>query len=340
MPRASVISSGLIAVLAAMVMVVFIAACGGEPLADSGGAEAPAGPADAAAAQGDADAFAAYGEGKIAESNALVGRTGEDGSLSLPQMADRKIIRTARLELEVEDVSAAVAEVENVALAAGGFVSGSNVFIEEASELEGEDDGAPRRTQTATVTIRVPAEAYRSVVSQLRGIAEEVKSESSEASEVTEEYTDLQARLRNLEATEAQLLGLLTKAETISDILTVQDRINSVRLNIEQVQGRINLLDSLTDLATITVQLATFVPLAEEAGGDQGWAAEAWDGAWEGSQDAVVVLGTVAIVGGVVLAWLAVPAVVVLIAWRRFGWRLFRPRQPPSEEAGGTDTPA
>jgi hypothetical protein len=321
-------------------MVVFAAACGGEPLADNGSFEAPAEPADAGAVGSNEDASASIGEGEMGQSDALVGTSGEDGSLPLPQLLDRKIIRTARLELEVDNVSAAVAEVENVAVAAGGFVSASNVFIDEPSESDDGDDEPPRRTETATVTIRVPAEAYGSVVNQLRGVAEEVKSESSEASEVTEEYTDLQARLRNQEATEAQLLELLTKAETIPDILTVQDRISQVRLEIEQVQGRINVLDNLTDLATITVQLAAIVPPAEEPDGEQGWAAKAWDAAWDASQTAAAVLGTVAIVGGVVLAWLALPALVIAIAWRRFGWRLPRPRPPPSGEPSGTDTPA
>ncbi len=111
-----------------------------------------------------------------------------------------------------------------------------------------------------------------------------------------------------------------------------------MRLEIEQVQGRINLLDSLTDLATITVQLTLPVVSAEEPDGGQGWAAEAWDAAWEGSQDAMVALGTVGIVGGVVLVWLAIPALVVLAAWRLFGWRLFGPRPPRGGEAGGTGT--
>jgi len=325
---------GLIAV--AMVMIaVFIAACGSEQFADDGNFDAPA---DAGEARVDGASFTFsdedVGELEGSAPSALAPSTGvEGGGLSLPQLADRKIIRTATLELEVEAVGGAVQEVESIAVAAGGFVSRSSVFIEEPSELGEEDDVAPRRTQTATVTIRVPAEVYASVMSRLRGIAEEVKSEISEASEVTEEYTDLQARLRNLEATEAGYLELLTKAEEIADILIVQDRINSVRLEIEQVQGRVNLLDSLTDLATITVQL-TLPPVAtEEPDGGQGWAAEAWDAAWEGSQDAVVVLGTVAIVGGVVLAWLAIPALVALAAWRLFGLR-----RSGGGEAGGTGT--
>jgi len=305
-------------------MVVFAAACGGERLADTASLEAPAESADAGR--------------ETDQSDEAIGGSGEDGGLPLPQLVDRKIIRTARLELGVENVSAAVAEVEDIAVAAGGWVSASNVFIDEPSKPDEGDGGTPRRTETATVTIRVPAEAYRSVVGQLRGMAEELKSESSEASEVTEEYTDLQARLRNEKATEAQLLELLTKAETIPDILTVQDKVSQVRLEIERVQGRINVLDSLTNMATITVELAAFVP--QEPGGEQGWAANAWGVAWEGSQTAAVVLGSVAIVGGVVLAWLAVPALVIAVIWWWLAKTLSRPRQPPRGEPGGTGTPA
>ena len=329
---------GLIAV-AMVMMAVFIAACGGAALTGDDSAIAPGGPdAGDALIDGDASAFSNEESREFAALAPSAGVAEEGGGLSLPQQLDRKIIRTATLELEVEAVGAAVQEVESIAVAAGGFVSRSSVFIEEPSELGEEDDFAPRRTQTATVTIRVPAEVYGSVMSQLRGIAEEVTSEISEASEVTEEYTDLQARLRNLEATEAGYLELLAKAEEIPDILIVQDRVNQVRLEIEQAQGRINLLDSLTDLATITVQLTLPVAPAEEPDGGQGWVAEAWDVAWEGSQDAMVALGTVGIVGGVVLAWLAIPALVVLAAWRLFGWRLSEPRRPHSGETGGPGT--
>ena len=307
--------------MVAVLMVVLATACGG----DSGDSEAPAALADVSAGTG--------------ESDAAVGAGAEDGSLPLPQL-DRKIIRTARLELQVEKVSAAVTEVEDVAEAAGGWVSASNVFVDEPSTSDAGDDQTSKRTETATVTIRVPADAYRSVVGQLRGMAEQVRSESSEASEVTEEYTDLQARLRNQEATEAQLLELLNKAETIPDILAVQDKVSQVRLEIERVQGRINVLDSLTAMATITVELAAFVP-AEEAQGGQGWAANAWDAAWEGSQITVVVLGSAAIVGGMVLAWLAIPALIIVFVWWRFGKRLSRLLGlPPSEKPGGSGTPA
>jgi Domain of unknown function (DUF4349) len=227
-------------------------------------------------------------------------------------------VRNATLDLNVENVAAAVQQVEDAAGAAGGFVSSSNVFV---SNTDNTGDSV-ERTQTASVTIRVPADAYSSVMSQLRGIAKETVSETSDASEVTEEYTDLQARLRNLEATEARYLELLARAVTIDEILTVQDRLNAVRLEIEQVTGRINVLNNLTDFATITVRLSLPPAIAEAGGDNQNWVEEAWNASWETSKDALVVLGTVAIVSGVFLAWMALPALALFVAWRMFGRRI------------------
>ena len=255
---------------------------------------------------------AAPAAGGTAQSAAEAG----DDALPQPKVQDRKIVRNATLELQVENVVAGVQQIDDAATAAGGFVSSSNVFVDT------QDDGGDKiqRTQTATVTIRVPADAYSTVMSKLRGIAKETVSEMSDASEVTEEYTDLQARLRNVEATEQQYLELLNKAATIDEILTVQDRLNQVRLEIEQVTGRINVLNNLTDFATITVQLSLPPVIAQSD--DQNWAEEAWDASWETSKDAMVALGTVAIVGGVFLAWLAVPMTALLVIWRLFGRRI------------------
>ena len=144
---------------------------------------------------------------------------GSDQSLPQAQVQDRKIVRNATLDLQVENVAAAVQQIEDAVGAAGGFVSSSNVFVSNTDEAV---DSA-ERIQTASVTIRVPADAYSSVMSQLRGIAKETVSETSDASEVTEEYTDLQARLRNLGATEARYLELLARAVTIETTVTIRN---------------------------------------------------------------------------------------------------------------------
>jgi hypothetical protein len=241
--------------------------------------------------------------------------TGGDAGPQLSGLLDRKIIRTATLNLTVEDVAGGMQEVERIANTAGGFVSGSSLSLINP----GSDD--EERRQTGTVTIRVPSEAYPSVMNQLRGIAEEIEAESSDTSEVTEEYTDLESRLRTLEATEGRYLELLAKAETISDILMMEDRLNSVRFQIEQVTGRMNLLDDLSDLATIMVHLDLppvpgESPVVEES---KSWVEEAWDEAWATSEDALEVVGTIGIVAGVTLIWLAIPGALVLAGWRLFG---------------------
>lgn len=170
---------------------------------------------------------------------------------------DRKIIFTAGITLSVENISSAFGDVTRLATGAGGYVEGSS--------LTNDDDAEDR---TARLTLRVPAERYQDTLSSLRSLSgATVKTETSQSSEVTEEYTDLQSRQRNLERTEQQYLALLERAATITDILTVQDRLDSVRGQVEQIQGRLNALDDLTDLATIDVTLMP-VPPAQVSGSD------------------------------------------------------------------------
>lgn len=262
-----------------------------------------------------ADRFAYQGN-DAAGGEAASGGAGGGPALPAPRIQERKIIRTATLELIVEDVGRAVQQVENAATAVGGFVSSSSLSLENPPPPRpGEEPPEPR--QRATVTIRVPAEAYASVMSQLRGLAQEIRGEESQTSEVTEEYTDLQARLRNLEAAEQRYLELLARAESIPDILTVQDRLNQVRLEIEQVQGRIQLLDSLTSMATITVTLALPPLQAQETQveTEPSWAEKAWNDAWEASEEVLRALGTAAITAGVVAVWLLVPGLLILGGW-------------------------
>lgn len=338
--RFGLISLGLAAALVAVVITIALvarASSGGDVAVPAEGVaelaisldEREGAPIASDSADGDI-AFGGVGGAFVGEEPI----SGDDVAPPLPEFAGRKIIRDATVSLGVEDVGASVRRVEAIASGAGGFVSSSSVFMEDMPEPSEDEVAPPRRTQSASVTIRVPSSAYASVMNQIRGLDGELQSESSTTSDVSEEFADLEARLRNLEATEARYLELLDRAETIPDILTLQDRINSVRLEIERIQGRINLLNDLTDLATIVVQLSPLTaPI--EAPSEPGWAQQAWDNAWEDSQQVLEAMGTAAIVIGVVLAWLAVPVLVIAVVWRLFG-----PRRPRGGEAGGTGTTA
>jgi hypothetical protein len=158
-------------------------------------------------------------------------------------------------------------------------------------------------------------EQFQGVLAQIRGMGE-VSDEGSEAQDATEEYTDLEARLRTLQATEQRYLELLARAETINDILVVQDRLDGVRAQIEQVQGRINLLDSLTELATITVHIRPLVAVVDTSGDGGPHPIRAAEQAWERSLDALAGLATAALVVVAFSWWLVPPALIVIIATR------------------------
>jgi len=315
---------GRFALAGVATLALLLAACGGssEPPEGGGGGdenalsamELPGVPDSAKSATQFSALDSAGGEQAPAATAGVgsVGSAGGDGSVA--SVLDRKITRTASLEVSVDNVLESVQKVEEIALIAGGFVSNSSLAVTSAEEGD--------EIETALVKIRVPAEAYTDVLGQLRGIAKEVRSQSEDTQEVTEEYTDLQSRIRNLEATEQRYLDLLTRATTISDILTLEDRLSSVRGQIEQVQGRINVLDDLTDLATISIRLvlpAVVTPTEEES---QGWAAEAWEESWNASQDILIVVGSIAIATVVFLPWFLIPTVIGLAAWRFFGRRV------------------
>lgn len=240
---------------------------------------------------------------------------------SAPQATidDRKIVQTASLALQVREVGAAFEEVGRIAAAAGGFVVSSRFSYQDTPVAGQEEPAKPARVQVASLTIRVPAARYQEVLGQLRDLGVRVDSETSNASDITEQYSDLQARLRNLEATEAQLLQLLSRASTIGEVLQVQDRLGAVRTEIDQVKGRLNLLERLSDLATITVHLRPEAIGAKAEGGTK--LGRAVSEAWEASIDFLGDAAAVVVTGVVFLWWLPIVAVPAYGAWRSLARR-------------------
>ncbi len=228
-------------------------------------------------------------------------------------LLNRKIIQSTTLDVRVDEVGRAFQDIISLAATFGGFVASSSF-----SDVD--DD------QQADLTIRVPGNRYQEVLQRIRDMGK-VEQQNSDANDVTEEFTDLEARLRTLEATERRYLELLAEANGINEILLVQDRLDSVRGQIEQAQGRINLLDSLTELATITVHLRTTVPEAEDLEDDGGLDPfDAASKAWESSLITLLALATIAFAVVAYSWWLVPPAVIGTLVWRWWANR----RSPPS----------
>jgi len=157
---------------------------------------------------------------------------------------DRKIIKTGYMTLEVNDITEAIAGITGVANELNGYVVSS-------------DQSGNKEITYGRIAIRVPADRFDEAFDRLHKLAIKVPNESTESQDVTEEYTDLKAQLRNLEATEAQYLELLKKAETVEDTLKVYQALSDVRRQIEQIKGRIQYLERTSDMALIEVNLQT-----------------------------------------------------------------------------------
>ena len=157
------------------------------------------------------------------------------------QAVDRMVIHNGNVSVSVEDVPAAVDQVRAIAESSGGFV-------EQLSRTgEGPD-------QLATLTIRVPRAQFFTILDRI-GALGEVRDEFVSSDDVTEQFIDLEARLRSATHEETRLVELLGSAETVADILVIERELGRVRAEIERLQGRINFLGNRVALSTITVSL-------------------------------------------------------------------------------------
>jgi hypothetical protein len=155
---------------------------------------------------------------------------------------DRKLIRTESLGLVVKTPTETAEKIIQIAQRAGGFLVTSNV------------NGGADAT-IASLSIRVPAEKFDEVRAKIRKLSLRVDSESFDVQDVTKQYVDQEARLRNLRAQEQQYLGILRKAATVKDTLEVSDKLNGARGAIEERQAEFEALSKQVETVVINVTL-------------------------------------------------------------------------------------
>jgi hypothetical protein len=242
---------------------------------------------------------------------------------NLPSL-DRMIIRTVTMTLAVGNVQETFRQVEQVVGEQRGYLAGSQI----------RQDGD---RMTATMTLRVPADptTYQATLDRLRGLAERVVDEQAQAQDVTEEYVDIESRLRNLRATEESLLALLSKAQRIEDIINIQRELTNVRGQIEQIQGRKQALERRADMATITLTIreaGSFSRAGWSPGATFERAVAALGSALRGLTDVAIYLLVLSpIWGGFLLIGWAIVWLFVKLVRRMSGGP--RPARPPTQAA-------
>ena len=221
---------------------------------------------------------------------------------------DRLIIKTASLALEVADVAAAERALRQRVEALGGFVVSVQTYGTGAE-------------QSSTVVLRVPVERFEALLSDIEGLAHKVLRRSVSGEDVTEEYVDLESRLRNLEATNTRLLDLLARAQTVEEALKVNQALTDIQGQIEWTKGRMQYLEQSAAMSTITVELVP-VPPPTPVIAEDGW--QPLEVARIALRRLIELGQNLANVVIVLLVWTPVWLPVVLLgfwAWRRVGRR-------------------
>ena len=152
------------------------------------------------------------------------------------------VVRNGSFSLEVADVEASLTKLTGVVKSQGGYVSGSYRYTDAS-------------TPYLTVTFRVPAASFDAAVLALREEGT-LLSEQISTYEVTMQLVDLEARLRNLRASETALLELMTQATTVSDVLAVQTQLTVVRSDIESYEAQRAALADQVAMTTISVTIS------------------------------------------------------------------------------------
>jgi len=166
---------------------------------------------------------------------------------------DTKIIKTAYITIEVKDVAGSVDTLKSMVTAKGGYLSSSSVSEGYNNRLSG------------TVVLRIPQAEFESTLAGVKAIGT-VKSVSTQGEDVTEEYVDIQAQKTSYQNQLAQYNELMKKAVKVSDVIEIQQQIDSVQTNLNRVEGRLKYLNSRIDMSTITVTLQEPEPVGGETG--------------------------------------------------------------------------
>jgi Domain of unknown function (DUF4349) len=156
---------------------------------------------------------------------------------------DRQVIRSGTLEIIVTDPLQAAEQLRDLASQFSGFVVSSKV------------NGSDERTRSAQVTMRIPAKHLDEARAQVRAIAKAVEEDTIEARDVTREYVDQEAKLRNFRAEEAQYLAILKRATAVKDVLEVSSKLAEVLGRTDELEAGLRFLRHQVEMSLLTANI-------------------------------------------------------------------------------------
>jgi len=170
-----------------------------------------------------------------------------EGGLQVKESQVRMVIKNASLSIVVEEPGVSLEAISKLASDLGGFVVSSNLYrTQTANGLE---------VPQANITIRVPADTLDQALAEIKSGAGQILSENVSGQDVTQEYTDLESRLRNLERAEEQLSEIMEQAWETEDVLVVYNRLVEVQEQIELIKGQMKYYEQSAELSAISINI-------------------------------------------------------------------------------------
>lgn len=221
----------LLAVLLAALVLVSIAGCSAE----SESVREPA-----------ADQF--YGGIYDSADNGVAEKVMDQTSTSTGStvLQNQKLVRTMTLEAETDDMDALMSELDRKVNALGGYV--------EYKSMRNGSSSASHRYRYVDMTIRIPADQLDAFVDHISGQTNVVYHNES-ADDITLRYVATQSRITALETEQQRLLELLAKAENMSDLLMIEERLTNVRTELEEVTSQMRLYDNMVNYGTVKLSV-------------------------------------------------------------------------------------
>jgi len=255
-------SAAVAAVMAASVLLVGCGAAYGSigdsampSMAESNGSAASYTSESAVAGGASYDTAYAEAEGGLYDSGAAMDMaadpavTPDEGGgafTNLPQ--NRKLIKTVELEMETKEFERMMSELETRIQDMGGY-------IENLETYNGSVYSDYRSSRWANLTIRIPKEALNGFLQNMSEIGNVIRR-SDNVEDVTLSYVDMESRRDTLKAEQARLLELLEQAETVEDMIALEERLSNVRYYLESMESRLRTVDNQVDYSTVYLNLS------------------------------------------------------------------------------------
>ncbi|MCB0400492.1 MAG: DUF4349 domain-containing protein [Flavobacteriales bacterium] len=190
----------------------------------------------------------------------------KDVSSDQIQAMERKLIKDGSISFETQDCKATTAIIEQAAKKFKAYLSNDNEY------------SYGDRIQHS-VTIRVPSEHFDALLNEISKSVAEMDDQTISVKDVTEEYVDVQARLKAKKAVEQRYLDLLSKAHSVGDILQIENELARLREQIEATEGRLRYLKDQVSLSTLNI---TYYQITEKGFGFGKKAAKGAENGWKG----------------------------------------------------------